>query len=113
MHELSIAMSIVELAVEEARKNNATVIQKVDVEIGTLSGVETEALQFAWDVAIQETDAKDAILEIHVIPAEARCLQCGASFPAGHFFVQCPECQGYRYDIIKGKELKIRSLLVE
>ena len=74
MHELSIAMSIAELAVEEAHKHDATSVIRVDVEIGTLSGVETEALEFAWDVAIQGTAAEKASLRIISVPAEAMCL---------------------------------------
>jgi hydrogenase nickel incorporation protein HypA/HybF len=113
MHELSIAMNIVELAVEEAGKANSSVITQVDVEIGSLAGVEKEALLFAWDSARLETPAKNAALIIHSIPAEAECLECGKAFPIEHFFAQCPHCGSFRYDIKKGRELRIRSLLVE
>ena len=113
MHELSIAMSIVELAVEEARKANARIITQVDVEIGTLAGVEQEALMFAWESVTLDTDASNAPLIIHTIEAEARCRECGGSFTIEHFFSQCPHCGSFRYDVEKGRELKIRSLLVE
>jgi len=113
MHELSIALSIVELAEEEARKATASVIRKVEVEIGTMAGVENEALLFAWDSVIQGTIAKGSSLEIHSIQAEAHCLECGQDFPAEHFFVQCPACNSFRYNITKGKELRVSSLLVD
>ncbi len=113
MHELSIAMSIAELAAEKARKANASVITQVDVEIGTLAGVETEALLFAWDSARNGGPAQTAPLLIHTIRAEAKCLECGADFPLEHFFTQCPHCASFRYDVRKGRELRIRSLLVE
>ena len=113
MHELSIAMSIAELAVEEAHKHDATSVIRVDVEIGTLSGIETEALEFAWDVAIQGTAAEKASLRIISVPAEAMCLDCRHSFPAGHFFAQCPNCSGFRYELVKGRELRIKSLEIE
>jgi hydrogenase nickel incorporation protein HypA/HybF len=113
MHELSIALSIVELAEEEARKANASVITKVDVEIGTMAGVETDALLFAWESATIRTMAEKAPLEIHSIQAEAHCLECGQDFPAESFFVQCPKCGGFRYEITKGRELRVSSLLVD
>jgi hydrogenase nickel incorporation protein HypA/HybF len=113
MHELSIALSIVELAEEEARKANASVISKVEVEIGTMAGIETDALLFAWDAAIQGTMAEKAELFIQTIQAEAHCLECGKNFPAENFFVQCPDCGSYRYEITKGKELRISSLMVD
>jgi len=113
MHELSIAMSIIDLAEEEARKANASVITKVEVEIGTMVGVEKDALIFSWDSVIQGTMAKEAPLEIHSIQAEAKCLECGQTFPAEHYFVQCPNCQSYSYNITRGKELRVSSLLVD
>ena len=60
MHELSIALSIVELAEEEARKADATSISKVEVEIGTMAGIDPDALLFAWDSVIQGTMARQS-----------------------------------------------------
>jgi hydrogenase nickel incorporation protein HypA/HybF len=113
MHELSIAISIVELAEEEAKKADATSISKIEVEVGTMAGIDADALLFAWDAAIQGTMAGQAELLIHSIEAEARCLGCGKDFPAENFFVQCPDCGSYRYQITKGKELRISSLMVD
>lgn len=113
MHELSIAVSIVELAEEEALKVNSTSISKIEVEIGTMAGVETEALQFCWESAIEGTMAKKAELVIIKIQAEARCLECGKDFPIEHFFAECPSCHSFRYEITKGKELRVSSLMVD
>jgi hydrogenase nickel incorporation protein HypA/HybF len=113
MHELSIALSIVDSAEEAARKNNAKVISKVEVEIGTMAGVETEALQFAWDSVIQGTMAQNAPLIIHTIQAEAHCLECGKDFRVDNYFTECPNCNGYRYQVVKGRELRVSSLTVD
>jgi hydrogenase nickel incorporation protein HypA/HybF len=113
MHELSIALSIVELAEEEAKKADASSISKVEVEIGTMAGIDPDALLFAWDVAVQGTMAEKSALVIHSIQAEAHCLECGTEFPAENYFVQCPNCGSYRYQITKGKELRISSLMVD
>lgn len=113
MHELSIAMSIIEVAEEEARKAAASVISKIEVEIGTLAGVETDALAFCWDAAIRETMAGEAELIIHNIEAQAHCLDCGQLFTITNYFAECPSCKGNRYQVTKGKELRIKSLTVE
>jgi hydrogenase nickel incorporation protein HypA/HybF len=113
MHELSIALSIVDLAEEEAKKADASIISKVEVEIGTMAGIDPDALLFAWDSVVQGTMAQQSILVINSIQGEARCLECGKDFPAEHFFVQCPDCGSYRYQITKGKELRISSLMVD
>jgi hydrogenase nickel incorporation protein HypA/HybF len=113
MHELSIAISIIELAEEEARKANATSISKIEVEIGDMAGIEKEALQFCWDSAIQGTMAGEAELVIHSVAGEAHCLECGTDFPIEHFFAECPSCKSYRYEVTKGKELRVSSLMVD
>jgi hydrogenase nickel incorporation protein HypA/HybF len=113
MHELSIAISIIELAEEEARKANANSISKIEVEIGDMAGVEKEALQFCWDSAILGTMAAEAELVIHSVAGEAHCLECGKDFPIEHFFAECPFCKSYRYEVTKGKKLRVSSLMVD
>lgn len=113
MHELSIAMNIVELAVEEAGKAGATTISRVDVEIGTMAGVEQEALLFAWESAVQDTIAAEASLVIHTVDGQAHCLECNADFPVENYFAECPHCKSFRYTITRGKELRVSSLMVD
>ena len=53
MHELSIARSIVELVEEQADNRGASVVEELELEIGHLSGVEIQTLEFALDSAIK------------------------------------------------------------
>jgi hydrogenase nickel incorporation protein HypA/HybF len=89
------------------------VISKVEVEIGTMAGVETEALLFAWDSVVQGTMAQNAPLIINSIQAEAHCLECGNDFPIDNYFIECPRCKSFRYQVLKGKELRVSSLTVD
>ena len=58
MHELSIAMSIVDMAQEEAERRNATV-DAVHLELGLLSGVVADALLFSYEIACAGTRLGD------------------------------------------------------
>lgn len=113
MHEVSIATSIVEIALNEADKAGASRITQVEVEIGSLAGVETEALLFAWDLVTRSTPADHSELVIHQIQATARCLDCSHEFGLNHFLAVCPQCQGQRYELIRGKELRAAAITVE
>uniref|UniRef100_Q01S86 Zn finger protein HypA/HybF (Possibly regulating hydrogenase expression)-like protein n=1 Tax=Solibacter usitatus (strain Ellin6076) TaxID=234267 RepID=Q01S86_SOLUE len=64
MHELSIAMSIVEVASEEARRQGGARVDAVHLKLGALSGVVKEALLFSWDLACEESPVAGARLEI-------------------------------------------------
>ena len=57
MHELSIAMSIVDMAQEEAERRNV-LIDAVHLELGSLSGVVAEALLFSYEMACSGTRLK-------------------------------------------------------
>jgi hydrogenase nickel incorporation protein HypA/HybF len=77
MHELSIAMSIVEMAQEEAERRDVR-IDAVYLELGLLSGVVAEALLFSYEIACSETRLEGSRLVIHEVPIEVYCTSCDA-----------------------------------
>lgn len=113
MHELSIAIQIVEMTEEETRKAGCHHVTEIELEVGTLSGVEMEALEFALESAVAGSVAEKARVRIHRVPATARCNQCERTFPVEDLFTLCPDCQSYDTQLIRGKELRLRSLIAE
>lgn len=113
MHELSIAYSIVEIVNEEARKANATKVSEVELEVGTLSGVEVEALEFAMEASIKDTIMKDAEVRIIKRQARAHCNNCENDFECVSLFDPCPKCNGFENEITQGREMNVKSLVVE
>lgn len=113
MHELSIAMGIVDLAEKEAKKAGAKVIEVIELEIGTLSGIEIEALEFAWPVAVKGSVLENAKKIIERPEGKARCSRCGLEYSIENLFDSCPECNCYLKDILQGKELRIKSITVQ
>lgn len=55
MHELSIAMSILESVQEEVDQRQCGTVEAIHIRIGDMSGVVPGALRFAYEVAVQET----------------------------------------------------------
>ena len=113
MHELSIAMSIIEIAEENARREHASVITEIELDIGTQSGVVLEALSFAMQAAVAGTMLEKAEVKINSIPARSVCAACQNSFPTVDRYSPCPEC-GHPYsELVQGRELRVKSLKVE
>ncbi len=54
MHELSIALSIVEMATEESKKRNGAKVDAVHLKLGRLSGVVKDALLFLWKTPVRK-----------------------------------------------------------
>ncbi len=113
MHELSIAANIVEIAEEYAQKNNASVINEIEIDVGELSGVVIEALEFAMDSIIKNTILENSKILINHITGLAKCLECRHEFPVSSLYENCPHCNEFNLEIIKGDELRVKSLIVE
>lgn len=113
MHELSIALGIVKIAENESKKAKATRVNSIELEIGALSGIEMDALDFAWPVAVKDTVLEHARRDIDYIKAKARCIDCDTEFDLENVYDTCPNCDSYFKDIIKGKEMRVKALEVE
>jgi hydrogenase nickel incorporation protein HypA/HybF len=113
MHEMSIALSIIDLASKQAREAGAREIKEVELDIGTMSGVELEALNFAMKVAVKNTMLEKSRIKINHITASAECLECGHAFNTRAILGPCPECSALNTRIISGRELQVKSLLIE
>ena len=112
MHELSIAKNIIEIASEQARKNNLSQVNEIEIEVGRLSGVEIEALEFVLEIVTKQTILQNSRTIITSIPGLARCQVCSKEFATDSFIAQCPECKGFNFQIIQGQELRVKSLNV-
>lgn len=76
MHELSIAMSIVEIACDEAERQGGAPVEEVHLKLGTDSGVAPDALMFSWPLACDGTRIEGAQLMVEELPG--RDLQVSA-----------------------------------
>jgi len=113
MHELSIAESIIDLAVEEAKKRNSSAVVTIKLRLGEFTGVVREALDFGFEVARRGTLAETAVLEIEVVPLKSRCPECGlVGRPIDDFCFLCTAC-GRPVEIISGREMQVEYLELE
>jgi hydrogenase nickel incorporation protein HypA/HybF len=110
MHELSLMESVRDLALEQARVYGATRIAAITLRIGSLAGVEPEALRFAHAVVMAGTAAAGARLLIEEVPARFVCEPCQRSFEAPQGDCLCPRCGAFSRQLLQGRELELASL---
>jgi hydrogenase nickel incorporation protein HypA/HybF len=113
MHELSIAQNIIEIVKDNAAKQHAARISEVELDIGTISGVVPETLEFALDIAVKGTIMEGAKIKMNIFNAKAKCLSCEKEFEVDDIYTLCPHCGSLQFDIIQGKELKVKSIKIE
>ena len=112
MHELSIAQSIIEIAEDALKNETAESIKSIDIEIGALSGVIIEALEFAMESVVKNTKLKNAEINYVKVEGKAQCLECNLTFKMNDLLSLCPDCNKARYEIKDGKQLRIKSLTI-
>jgi hydrogenase nickel incorporation protein HypA/HybF len=114
MHELSIAMSMVEMATAEAARQNAARVYALHLKLGQLSGVVKEALLFSWQVACEGSPLAGSQLLIEEVPVIVRCPECQLNrvLPSIQMF-RCPVCGAPTPEILCGRELEVVALEIQ
>lgn len=113
MHEVSIAQSIVSMVESMLPANENSSVNSVQVKVGELSAIETDALLFAFDIVKAKTPLQKAILEIEKIEGRGKCSDCGEEFSMSHYATPCPACNSYLIHVSQGKEMKVVSFELE
>ena len=113
MHELSIAMSIVDTAIKQAEAASATQVSEVHLDIGVWSGIEFESLKFSLEIASKGSLLEDTAFKINRVEPLAECPACKHLYSPERLFSHCPECDQPGIRMIRGTELQIKYLLVE
>ena len=112
MHELSVAMGIVRIAESETRKAGAREVEAIELEIGALAGIEFQALDFVWPLAVKDTVLERAEKRVEIVEGRARCMDCDTVYEMKRFYDPCPRCSSNLKHILQGKELRVKALEV-
>lgn len=113
MHELSIALAIVDIAEEEAERRGGRVAA-VHLKLGRLSGVVEEALRSAYEMAREGTSLAESKLVIEAVPLVVHCSACDADgMPRSMLTLCCPTCGKPAEQVISGRELEVYALEIE
>lgn len=95
MHELSLCSSALEIMEQVAKAQGAKRITGVWIEIGALSCVEPDALQFCFEMVCRDTIAQGCKLNIVQPDALVWCFDCNKKVPIKSIHERvCPECGG-------------------
>jgi len=114
VHELSIAMSLVELASDRAAEIGGARVAAVHVQLGALAGVVEEALRFSFDAAAGGTALDGARLVVDRVPVAVLCAPCGVERVLDEpLRFRCPVCGAPATNVVRGREIELTALEVE
>lgn len=121
MHEFSVAQSIVDTILQVAEANKATRVIGANLEVGEISLVNMNQLNWYIDMLTEETIAKGMKVNVIEKPTRIRCMECGYEGPVEyeeknsewHLKIpvfECVECRSSETIVTSGRELKIKDI---
>ena len=111
MHEMGIALQIIEIAAASIPEDVKGVkVERVNLKIGKLSAIVPDSLIFCYDVASRDTPLAGSRLHIEEIPVVARCRDCQTEWTISGPAFTCPGCSSGAIEIVSGRELDIESI---
>lgn len=110
MHELSIALALVEQVEEVRLTNGGGKVVSVDVKVGRWQLVVPEILSGYFDQLAQGTPLEAAEIRIESVEATARCKSCSEEFSLDDRFLVCPRCGTLGCTLLTGDELYLAAV---
>lgn len=116
MHELSLAMSVMDVTTRQLTSRPGAVVTGLEIEVGQHSGVDLDSFRTAMNSVVRTSEWPEAEIDITVIPAEYQCLDCGHRFyttddgESPDLYPACPECHARCCLPVSGREFRLKSL---
>ena len=118
MHELSIAQSLVDQAVDAAADHGAERIDRLELAVGEATHLNPDQLTFCVETVAAETPAAEAEVVVDSISPEGAC-ECGwtgepetlPDLPMAAPDLRCPNCEN-RVELTAGTECRLARISV-
>lgn len=110
MHEYSIVQSLLQSCEEHAAANDSEQVTKVVVKIGTLSGVEPDLLETAFNTFKEKTVCDGCDFVMNIQPIVIECFDCETQSTLHKNEFCCPNCQSNKVKVIDGEDMFLMSL---
>jgi len=110
MHEMSIAVELMDQLEAVAAANGLATIEEVTLSAGALRAIVPEALDMAFEAVAAGTCAAGARLVLEIVDPRGRCRACGREFGVEIASFICPDCNLANTELIAGNEIILASV---
>jgi hydrogenase nickel incorporation protein HypA/HybF len=112
MHEISLLESVLDILQTQAQQQGFQKITQVHLEIGALSCVAQDALQFGFAAVMKGSLAEHAELVISTVPGQGFCTPCQQTVALETLHDPCPRCGRFGVTLTAGQQLRIKECRV-
>jgi hydrogenase nickel incorporation protein HypA/HybF len=113
MHEVGIAAAIIEAGQTEVSRRPGSKLLRIGVRIGVLSGVDNDALEFAFKALVAGTDLDSLEFVIETCQRRNLCQNCDLEFESSVWDGLCPRCSSEDVLLVGGDELDLTYMELE
>ncbi len=110
MHEYSIIQALLDQCENIAQQNDATKVEKIQIKIGVMSGVEPHLLSVSFDTFKEDTLCSDAKLEIIHQPLVIECQECKHIETLTEIKYTCTKCNSSNIKVIDGEDMYLMKV---
>lgn len=112
MHELAICQALAD-RIEALERPNGSVVKRVRLALGPLSGVDAALLAHAYPLVCAGGIARGSRLEIEHTAVKVRCRSCGSQSTVAPNRLICGSCGDWRTELQSGDELLLLAVEFE
>ncbi|HOC88546.1 MAG TPA: hydrogenase maturation nickel metallochaperone HypA [bacterium] len=113
MHEISVAAALMRRVLAEKEARKIVRVSRIVLQIGPMSGIMPEALQFAYDSLRQGTLLEETELVFNSTELTTCCCRCMHRFDTRLMHTHCPRCGSDKLEIMGGDDFFIQYLVTE
>lgn len=113
MHEVSLALSLLQIAEDTCRNQGYRIIESVKIKIGRAAGINPDSLLFVLETAKKGTLAERANFLMEMVSLGGLCQDCGQIFEIEETYIfHCPFCASTSFKLTQGREFEIVEMEV-
>jgi hydrogenase nickel incorporation protein HypA/HybF len=112
MHELGICDALLKMVRGIMKDEEIDEIQRITIEVGTLSGVVPAYMEDCWVAVTDGTELEQTEFVVETLQGTAQCMDCDEVFPADFEHLSCPACGGHKLTPLTGRDLTLKEILV-
>ena len=113
MHEMGVTQGVLDAVIEASAAAGATRVNVVRLNVGELTALVPDSMQFAWECLTPGTLAEGAVLEIAETPGRSLCLTCSTEFEHDRYDRRCTACGAATTEVVSGDDLLIDTVDVD
>ncbi len=110
MHEMSVAQNLIDVVISQMKEHGLSNIEKINLKIGEMSGIQFDALVFCFDIIKKDTPLSKTVLQAEFVKALFECRRCGKKYRPEAFDYRCPVCKDVVGRVIEGERMTIDSI---